>query len=243
MQTAHERVGKALDLLTTGLYPFVERELKAVYKDDWINAARRSFRENRGQGLPKGEVIRWDAHTMLTVIWDQWNSVFRHKLDQPERSLISELREFRNRWAHQAEFDFDDTYRILDSVQRLLSAVSAEEAAEIAKEKRELLRGQFTEDVNAVAQKREFNRDRWTVVILSVVCGSAIIGQIANADLGFNGMMLGIFVSMFFVYVIISRLRHREPTFGPHECQKCGKIIYSDPCPYCESPSVAASSD
>ncbi len=243
MQTAHERVGKALDLLTTGLYPFVERELKAVYKDDWIDAARRSFREGRGQGMPKGDVIRWDAHAMLTVIWDQWNSVFRHKLEQPERSLISELREFRNRWAHQSEFDFDDTYRVLDSVQRILSAVSAPEAVQIAKEKRELLREQFTEDVNAAAQSREFHRDRWTVISLSLVCGIAIIVQIAKADLGFNGIMLGIFVSMFFIYVIISRLRHREPTFGPHECQKCGKIIYSDPCPYCERPSVTPTPD
>jgi hypothetical protein len=29
--TNHERVGKALDLLKEGLYPFVERELQAQY--------------------------------------------------------------------------------------------------------------------------------------------------------------------------------------------------------------------
>ena len=33
--TNHERVGKALGLLKEGLRPFVERELKAVYRQAW----------------------------------------------------------------------------------------------------------------------------------------------------------------------------------------------------------------
>ena len=41
--TNHERVGKALDLLNAGLRPFVERELKATYKDRWTETARPSF--------------------------------------------------------------------------------------------------------------------------------------------------------------------------------------------------------
>ena len=31
--TNHERVGKALELLKTGLYPFIERELKSTYQE------------------------------------------------------------------------------------------------------------------------------------------------------------------------------------------------------------------
>ena len=51
------------------------------------------------------------------------------------RKLVSELREVRNSWAHQNPFSLDDTYRALDSVQRLLSAVSAAaEADEVEKQ-------------------------------------------------------------------------------------------------------------
>jgi len=61
--------------------------------------------------------------------------------------LVSELRDVRNRWAHQETFTGDDAYRALDSVERLLTAVSAPEAAEVAKMKRQLLRQQFDEEV------------------------------------------------------------------------------------------------
>ena len=43
-----------------------------------------------------------------------------------ERSLVSELREYRNAWAHQEPFSGEDTIRMLDSAQRLLTAVSSE---------------------------------------------------------------------------------------------------------------------
>ena len=33
--TNHERVGKALELLKSGLLPFIERELKAKYGNGW----------------------------------------------------------------------------------------------------------------------------------------------------------------------------------------------------------------
>ena len=34
-----ERVGRTLELLHKGLYPFVEREMRAIYSDKWIVAA------------------------------------------------------------------------------------------------------------------------------------------------------------------------------------------------------------
>jgi hypothetical protein len=37
--TNNERVGRTLDLLKTALRPFIERELRAVHKDNWIKAA------------------------------------------------------------------------------------------------------------------------------------------------------------------------------------------------------------
>src|SRR5262249_17680261 len=60
-------------------------------------------------------------------------------------SLVQELRDARNRWAHQNPFSSDDAYRVLDSAGRLLTAVSATQADEIEKMKTELLRVRFEE--------------------------------------------------------------------------------------------------
>ena len=71
-----------------------------------------------------------------------------------ERSLVSELREWRNKWAHQESFSTDDTYRVLDSAARLLNAVSASaQADEIERMKIELLRVRFDEQVRGEKRK------------------------------------------------------------------------------------------
>jgi len=38
--TNHERVGKMLELLRSGLGPFIERELKNSFQDNWLEEAR-----------------------------------------------------------------------------------------------------------------------------------------------------------------------------------------------------------
>ena len=110
----------ALDALTVGLIPYVEEKLRGAYRDRWVRTATSSFRDEHTRTSNDGSAIVWDAHALLTVMWDQWNAVFRNDLNHAERSLVSELREYRNKWAHQQQFDFDDTFRILDSARRLL---------------------------------------------------------------------------------------------------------------------------
>ena len=39
-----ERVGKALELLNQGLFPFMKRELKAFYGDTWFEQASANLR-------------------------------------------------------------------------------------------------------------------------------------------------------------------------------------------------------
>ena len=86
-----------------------------------------------------------DTAALLRVMWESWNEVYRTTLGHAERSLVSELRDIRNRWAHQGSFSGDDTYRALDSAQRLLTAVSSPKADAIEKLKMELLRVRFDE--------------------------------------------------------------------------------------------------
>ncbi len=142
----HVRVGEALELLNKGLRPFVERELQAVHGDQWSETAAQALREDRGgvKSAKTGE-LNWDTYNLLAVMWDQWNSVFRKTLGHTERALVSELRELRNRWAHQTPFSSDDAYRALDSIGRLLTAISAPEAKELEEQKMALLRVRFDE--------------------------------------------------------------------------------------------------
>src|SRR6516162_9724451 len=87
-------------------------------------------------------------------MWNQWNEVFRKTLGHAERSLVSELRDHRNKWAHQQTFSSDDAYRVLDSVARLLTAISATpQADEIEKMKMELLRVRFDEQMRGEKRK------------------------------------------------------------------------------------------
>jgi Swt1-like HEPN len=149
----HERVGKGLELLTSGLKPFVERELKSTFQKEWFEETKRTMSANQGQLIGTEAEPQWDAQALLLVMWNQWNDVFRKTLGQAERSLISELRDVRRNWAHQRPFSTDDAYRALDSISRLLSAVSAAEAEEVEKIKNELLRVRFDEQVRSEKRK------------------------------------------------------------------------------------------
>ena len=90
---------------------------------------------------------------LLKLMWESWNDVFRLTLGPAERSLVSELRDHRNKWAHQEPFSGDDAYRALDSAGPLLTAVSAPQADDIEKMKMELLRLRFDEQVRSEKRK------------------------------------------------------------------------------------------
>lgn len=151
--TNHDRVGKALELLNSGLMPFFERELTAALGEDWQQQLR-SRPDDRLFGSSRQEkILDWDTQRILSVMWNEWNSVFNKTLGHAERTLVSELREVRNKWAHQQTFSSDDAYRSLDSAGRLLTAVSASQADEIEKMKTELLRLRFDEQVRGEKRK------------------------------------------------------------------------------------------
>ncbi len=151
--TNYDRVGKALDLLKSGLAPFVERELKAQHAQRWLEFAREAVGPTQEKLFSGTEEPPWDAASLLAVLWNQWNTVFKKTLGQAERTLVSELRDIRNRWAHQSTFSSDDAYRALDSASRLLAAVSAPQAEEVEKLKMELLRLRFDEQVRSEKRK------------------------------------------------------------------------------------------
>lgn len=151
--TNYERVGKALNLLKDGLRPFVERELKAQYQQGWFEEMKSSLSPQQISFAGMEADPLSDISVVLAVLWNQWNIVFRKTLGQAERTLVSELRDVRNKWAHQTPFSTDDAYRALDSAARLLAAVSSPDADNIEKMKRELLRVKYDEEVRTEKRK------------------------------------------------------------------------------------------
>ncbi len=156
--TNRERVGLALELLKSGLGPYVSREFIARHKGqakaelerifDRPHDQRRIFSHNE----PTKPFHHMDVTDLLRVMWVSWHDVFSLTLGRMERSLVSELREYRNAWAHQEPFSGDDTIRMLDSAQRLLTAVSSRQASQVEKMKSELQRLRF--DEQARSQRR-----------------------------------------------------------------------------------------
>jgi predicted AAA+ superfamily ATPase len=125
----HDLISKGLGLLKLGLGPFVEREISQSIKSGNLSQSHiQSFVDD--PIASKKAITDWDASLLIKIMWDTWNDVFKKTLGFSERSLVSEIRDWRNKWAHQEEFSNDDTDRALDSIERLLSSVSATKQAD-----------------------------------------------------------------------------------------------------------------
>ncbi len=134
----NERVGRALTILHQGLYPYFEREMQKVHGERWLIVATSCISDEQ----TVKHKIDDDVSVLLKVMSKQWDKVFKRKLSYGERALVSEIIEVRNKQAHQniKHFSYEDTYRALDSIVRLLKAISASEADIIEKQKQEVLR-------------------------------------------------------------------------------------------------------
>lgn len=218
-------IASALDLIAKGLAPFVVDRLHNAFGDDWLKQV------SVARNVTSTDPSAWDAHVVLVLMWDHWNQVFRHDLSFVERSLVSELREYRNRWAHQREFSERDTYRCLDSGERLLNAVGSTAAPLLDGLRRESL--QRLHD-NELVQSSRSGQD-WFTGAVTAVCG----------------ILLAIAVWLFFpkefsvalaglIILVFGRLVYRitQPTVvittGPRQCSDCSRVFYGETCPYCE---------
>ena len=142
-KSTRQYVFEGMELLPEGLISFVEKRLESGIKGHWrteVIERSRSFRSNTD-----GE-INWDQQALLKVMEIFWNDAFRDVLGRTERSLVSELMEVRNKVSHNEKFTYDDAERALDSIRRLLMAVSASEAADkVGAMRDEVLRIKFRE--------------------------------------------------------------------------------------------------
>ena len=128
--TNQERVNSAMDLLRNGLAPFVAHELRRKVR---VVPPDRLHRLAEDRNLADRPIDDWDVLALLKIMDATWDSVFRGTLGHIERGLVSELREWRNKWAHQEQFSSEDTERTLDSAARLLTAIKSPQASDLGK--------------------------------------------------------------------------------------------------------------
>ena len=144
--TNHSLVGNALQLLAVGLGPYIVSKLReAAGRGHYVPDDIDTFGDVEG-----------DVAVMLRVMSSGWNEVFRDHLSPIERSLVSEIRETRNRWAHMESFDDDDLDRALDSIGRLLMSVDARaEGDRVNRAKHRLRRRRYGAEQSAEAPASE----------------------------------------------------------------------------------------
>ena len=146
-----ERVDAGLQLLQAGLLPFVDATMSAQAPDgqDWV--AMLEARDNAKHGTAH-KYSRQDPRFLLKVVTEEWR-VFSKSLSRAEQSFASELRETGNRLAHNDPFSADDTYRALDTMERLLTAVDATaEADAVRKLRRDAQAAAFSSETRRAVQ-------------------------------------------------------------------------------------------
>jgi hypothetical protein len=161
-----DRVGRALDVIASALEPFVDGVLASHVPGagDWTALlAAKDGRDGR-------EYDRNDPQTQLRAVTEKLGTLgfpFGELLSRGEQNLASEMREVRNSWAHRKPFTADDTYRALDTCERLLRAISAPVEADIVR--------RLKADAQRAAYAEETRRD--------VRAASSSMPELADAEL------------------------------------------------------------
>jgi uncharacterized protein len=142
-KSTRQYVFEGMELLPEALIPFVEKRLESSVKGHWQVEV-----VERVSGLKpdsKGAVA-WDQQGLLKTMMAFWKDAFAMVLGHPERSYVSELLDVRNKLSHNETFSYDDAERALDTMRRLMEAISAGDTAiEIGKMRDTILRTKYAE--------------------------------------------------------------------------------------------------
>lgn len=142
-KSTRQYVFEGMEHMQKGLQPFVMQRLEAGLGKGWPQEVISRFPHWRPEGNGK---FTLDTQKLLQIMERLWNDAFRDVLDRTHRSIVNELIDVRNKLAHDGKFSYDDAERALDSMRRILEAVSAGDSAdEIGKMRDSILRTKFTE--------------------------------------------------------------------------------------------------
>lgn len=140
-----DRVGRGFELLAHGLQPFLDEVFAGIAPGvDWATAVGQVM----GKPMDGG-----DVQTHLVLLTQKYNELFKDRLPYAARTYANELRESRNDWAHLKAFSGDNTYRVLDTAERLLELVGAvDEAGQVRTLKLEHQRAEYEREAKKRAE-------------------------------------------------------------------------------------------
>ena len=125
----HNEAIRAFQFLDEALRPFVEQEMAAIYKEDWLRYIANSVRWERDEPV-------WDTLALLHTIRINWQNVFKvDKLRGPEEiGKVSALIDWRHRiQGHSSKpIDMEEAEDAVRSMLHLLKKIGAKtEATEV----------------------------------------------------------------------------------------------------------------
>ena len=94
-----------------------------------------------------------DPSAQINVVLDNWQECSGTNCGRRDATCVGEVRDWRNKWAHNEPFSHDDAYRALDTIERLLALIDAAEAAEVGAAKSELMRQRLEAEARKVTPK------------------------------------------------------------------------------------------
>ncbi|WP_030708645.1 Swt1 family HEPN domain-containing protein [Streptomyces sp. NRRL F-2580] len=166
--TNNEKVLRSFDQLLEGMRPWVDMRMSALVPagKDWTELV--SAEDTAKFGTAK-TYSREDVRFLLRVVTERWK-VFEKDLSRPQSALASELRETANAAHHGQKFSSDDTYRALDTIERLLTVIGAgDEADAVAKMRMEHQREVFEKQT-----RNRLMREAQAVRVAGMLAGTAI---------------------------------------------------------------------
>ena len=134
-----ERVARALEIAAEALGAFVLANSPRTLPPE--RNGRPSFESSTRRRVTQGGLLVLPYGPVATTAGNDRAArrsriPFLRRLSRAEQNLAGELRDIRNRASHGAPFNFDDTYRALDTAERLLRAADQPAAADKIKAER-----------------------------------------------------------------------------------------------------------
>lgn len=156
-KSTRQYVFEGMELLPGALIPFVEKRLESSLTGHWQLQVVERLPSLRPDANGR---IEWDQAALLNAMDRFWMDAFKQVLGRAERSIVNELADVRNKLSHNGTFTYDDAERALDSMRRLMEAISAGEvAAELGKMRDTILRTKFTELVRNEERRKTARLD------------------------------------------------------------------------------------
>ncbi len=140
MISNNARVARALYLLKLDLDNFVAREFTNYHQDQTLTVLNQILGQSRDSQKPFQNMKTQD---LLTVVQASWWNVFDRAMGGIEPGVVREVALTHEAWAARNSFNGESAFHALNSVERLLAAMSSPSTLELDMLKRECLESEL----------------------------------------------------------------------------------------------------